>query len=344
MRKPIVAVTLGDPSGIGPELIAKLFTSEARDKSCNCVIVGDPWVWEQAQNLTGLISNVVPVSSFEDVADSEAGQICFLPVNSIERHKLKMAEANPDSGKAVLDVLTICLDAAEKNLIDAICFAPLNKQAMIMAGMPFEDELHFFADYFKVKSYFCEFNTLGDIWTSRISSHVPLKDVTPLVTKERIIEASKLIHESLVKSGVEHPRVAVAGLNPHAGDGGVCGREEIEIIKPAVDALNELGYPVQGPFPADTIFLKVRDGEFHAVVTMYHDQGQIAIKLLGFEKGVTVQGGLPVVITTPAHGTAFDIANKNKANVQATLNAYNLACVMGTAQFNSQLTAQSVAC
>ncbi|WP_328590310.1 4-hydroxythreonine-4-phosphate dehydrogenase PdxA [Veronia nyctiphanis] len=169
-----------------------------------------------------------------------------------------------------------------------------------------------------------------------MSSHIPLKDVKELVTQPRIVEAGKLIYQSLQKTGIERPKVAVAALNPHGGDGGVCGREEIDIIKPAVDELNERGYPVAGPFPADTVFLKVRDGEFDAVVTMYHDQGQIAIKLLGFEKGVTVQGGLPVVITTPAHGTAFDIAGQNKANVNATLNAYNLACVMGTSEFRAR--------
>jgi 4-hydroxythreonine-4-phosphate dehydrogenase len=123
--------------------------------------------------------------------------------------------------------------------------------------------------------------------------------------------------------------VAVAAFNPHGGDGGSCGREEIDIIEPAVRSLREQGYPVDGPFPADTIFLKARDGKYDAIVTMYHDQGQIAIKLLGFEKGVTVQGGLPIPITTPAHGTAYDIAGRNLANVNATRNAFLIACRMG---------------
>ena len=127
------------------------------------------------------------------------------------------------------------------------------------------------------------------------------------------------------------PRVAVAAFNPHGGEGGTCGREEIDIIAPAVRALNAEGLPIDGPFPADTIFLKARDGEYDAIVTMYHDQGQIAIKLLGFSQGVTVQGGLPIPITTPAHGTAYDIAGQGKANVGATAAAFAIACRMGRA-------------
>jgi 4-hydroxythreonine-4-phosphate dehydrogenase len=126
--------------------------------------------------------------------------------------------------------------------------------------------------------------------------------------------------------------VAVAAFNPHGGDGGVCGREEIDIIEPAVAELRASGVPVDGPFPADTIFLKARDGLYQAIVTMYHDQGQIAIKLMGFSKGVTVQGGLPVPITTPAHGTAYDISGKGVADVNATLNAFRIAQRMGAAR------------
>jgi 4-hydroxythreonine-4-phosphate dehydrogenase len=229
----------------------------------------------------------------------------------------------------VLKVLTLCLDAASAGQIDAICFAPLNKQSMKMAGMKFADEMHFVADHLKVSSSLCEFNSLGNLWTSRITSHVPLKDVVLYLTRERIVDAVKLLYDALRLAGFEHPRVAVAALNPHAGEGGTCGREEIDIIAPAVSDANAQGYPVSGPFPADTIFLKARDGQFDGIVTMYHDQGQIAVKLLGFERGVTIQGGLPIPITTPAHGTAFDIAGQNKANVEATVQAFLIACRMG---------------
>ncbi len=155
-------------------------------------------------------------------------------------------------------------------------------------------------------------------------------------TKVAFKDASRLIYNSLYAAGIAKPRVAVAAFNPHGGDGGVCGREEIEIIAPAVAELNAEGVPISGPFPADTIFLKARDGEYDAIVTMYHDQGQIAIKLLGFERGVTVQGGLPVPITTQHMGTAYDIAGENSANVEATRQAFQIACRMG-ATYRSQI-------
>jgi 4-hydroxythreonine-4-phosphate dehydrogenase len=154
--------------------------------------------------------------------------------------------------------------------------------------------------------------------------------VPKYLTRERIVDAATLIYRSLQANGVERPRVAVAGFNPHNGDGGTCGREEIDVIEPAVRELNASGLPVVGPFPADTIFLKARDSEVDAIVTMYHDQGQIAIKLMGFSQGVTVQGGLPIPITTPAHGTAYDIAGRGVANVDATANAFLIACRMGS--------------
>jgi 4-hydroxythreonine-4-phosphate dehydrogenase len=186
-----------------------------------------------------------------------------------------------------------------------------------------------------VTGYFCEFNTLDQLWTARVSSHVPLKDAASYLSRERIVAATRLIYESLRANGVAKPRVAVAAFNPHGGEGGTCGREEIDFIEPAVRELNTGGIAAQGPFPADTLFIKARDGEFDAVVTMYHDQGQIALKLLGFSRGVTVQGGLPVPITTPAHGTAYDIAGQGKANVQATANAFAIACRMSQHQLKT---------
>jgi len=202
------------------------------------------------------------------------------------------------------------------------------------------DELHHFAEYLRVNNYFCEFNTLGDLWTARISSHIPLKDVASHVSVERISAAAQLIYQSLLASGVKAPKVAIAGLNPHNGDGGTCGREEIDVIIPAVQGLQARVWPTSdpfhGPFPADTIFLKARAGEYQAVVTMYHDQGQIAIKLLGFERGVTVQGGLPIPMTTPAHGTAYDIAGQGRANVEATWQAFLLAVRMGAAHVSAR--------
>lgn len=348
--RPIIALTLGDPAGIGAELIARLLAKPEAIQHANLVLVGDAWLWEKGQAIAGV---QVPTDTIHDLSEMASrpntGRPAWLAVDTIDPNEVEMGVAGAAGGKAVLQVLNLCMDAALAGDIDAICFAPLNKQAMKMGGLQHEDELHHFAQYLGVQGYFCEFNTMGELWTSRISSHIPLKEVTQYITQQRITQAAELIYEALRSAGVKAPKVAIAGLNPHNGDGGTCGREEIEIIIPAVQALQARSWPTEapfhGPYPADTIFLKAQAGQFHAVVTMYHDQGQIAIKLMGFSQGVTVQGGMPIPITTPAHGTAYDIAGLGCANVQATWQAMLVAARMGSAyraarasQANHQLT------
>jgi 4-hydroxythreonine-4-phosphate dehydrogenase len=333
---PVVAVTLGDPAGIGAELIAKLLSKPEAMARANVVLVGDPWLWEEGQRIAGESVTTHDVQSLAEVrARTDTTQPAFLAVDSIDPAMVHRGVAEAAGGRSVLKVLDQCMDATLAGEVDAICFAPLNKQAMKIGGMQHEDELHHFAAHLGVTGYFCEFNTLGDLWTSRISSHVPTKDAASYITGERIAQASELIYRSLLASGVARPKVASAAVNPHGGDGGVCGREEVDIIEPAVKALQARSWPTDapfhGPFPADTIFLKAQAGEYQAIVTMYHDQGQIAIKLMGFSRGVTVQGGLPIPITTPAHGTAYDIAGQGKANVEATWQAFQIASRMGAA-------------
>jgi 4-hydroxythreonine-4-phosphate dehydrogenase len=329
---PVVALTLGDAAGIGPELVARLLGQPGITAGANIVLVGDAWLWQQGQLTAGQTVATQGVASLADVRSRADTRLpAFLATDTLEAVQVKPNQAQAACGAAVLQVLNLCMDGAKRGEVDAICFAPLNKQAMKLGGLKHEDELHHFAEYLGVTGYFCEFNTLGDLWTSRVSSHIPLKDAAAMLTKQRIVDAARLIYTSLQASGNANPKVAVAAFNPHGGDGGVCGREEIDIIEPAVAELRAGGVPVDGPFPADTIFLKARDGLYQAIVTMYHDQGQIAIKLMGFSKGVTVQGGLPVPITTPAHGTAYDIAGQGVADVNATLNAFRIACRMGQA-------------
>ena len=332
---PVVALTLGDPAGIGAELIARLLAKPEATALANIVLVGDPWLWQEGQRIAGLTVPTSVVTSFDAVRERDPSRPAFLAVDTIAPEAVHRGRAEAAGGRSVLQVLDRCMDATRAGAVDAICFAPLNKQAMKLGGMQHEDELHHFAQHLGVTGYFCEFNTLGDLWTSRISSHVPLKDVAGYLSIERIEQAATLIYDALRAAGVEAPKVAIAAFNPHGGDGGTCGREEIDIIEPAVRALQARHWPTPapfaGPYPADTIFLKAQRGEYQAIVTMYHDQGQIAIKLLGFSRGVTVQGGLPIPITTPAHGTAYDIAGLGQANVEATWQAFQIACRMGRA-------------
>ncbi|VTU46391.1 4-hydroxythreonine-4-phosphate dehydrogenase 2 (plasmid) [Variovorax sp. SRS16] len=333
---PVVALTLGDPAGIGAELIARLLARPETTALANVVLVGDRWLWEDGQRIAGVRVATDEVRTLAEVrARTDITRPALLEVRSIDPAAVHRGQAGAPGGRSVLQVLDQCMDATLAGDIDAICFAPLNKQAMKIGGLQHEDELHHFAEHLGVTGYFCEFNTLGDLWTSRISSHVPLKDVANYLSIERIEQAAALIYRSLRDNGVAEPRIAIAAFNPHAGDGGVCGREEIDIIIPAVARLQARRWPsaspFHGPFPADTIFLKAQAGEYQAIVTMYHDQGQIAIKLMGFRRGVTVQGGLPIPITTPAHGTAYDIAGQGKADVEATWQAFRIASRMGAA-------------
>ena len=330
MTKPVVAVTFGDASGIGPELVAKLLGKPDAAAAARIVLVGDAWVWAEGQRIAGTGTKVRTIGDWRE-ARAHDGEILFLEMDTVAKSDIVPAQATAAAGRGARLALTACLDAVKAGQADAVCFAPLNKLAMKKGGMAFEDELHFFADYLGVTDYFCEFNTLGTLWTSRISSHVPLADIPKYVTRERIQAAARLTFETLKRAGFAEPRVAVAALNPHGGEGGTCGREEIDIIEPAVRELNAQGLPIQGPYPADTIFLKARAGALDSIVTMYHDQGQVAVKLLGFERGVTVQGGLPAPITTPAHGTAFDITGQGNANAEAMTQAFLLAAKMASA-------------
>lgn len=342
---PVVALTLGDPAGIGAELIARLLAKPEAVQQANLVLVGDVWLWEQGQRIAGVQVATTPLASLAAARGrSDTRLPAFVAVDTITQAEVIQGQVGAAGGRSVLQVLNQCMDAALAGDIDAICFAPLNKQAMKLGGLRHEDELHHFAEYLGVAGYFCEFNTLGNLWTSRISSHVPLKDVASYLSVERIQQAAELIYQALRASGFATPKVAIAGFNPHNGDGGTCGREEIDTIIPAVQALQARDWPTpapfHGPFPADTIFLKAQAGEYQAIVTMYHDQGQIAIKLLGFSRGVTVQGGLPIPITTPAHGTAYDIAGQGKASVEATWQALLIASRMGAAH-RAQTTSTS---
>jgi 4-hydroxythreonine-4-phosphate dehydrogenase len=243
------------------------------------------------------------------------------------------SEASVIGGRYCLDTLKIALELTAAKTTNAVLFGPLNKTSLHMAGMDHNDELHWFAELLGFTGPFCEFNVLDKLWTSRVTSHVALSAVPGMLTQERVVEAIRLIDTALKRSGLKTPRIGVCGLNPHNGDNGSFGREELDIIGPAVKTAQAQGMAADGPYPGDTIFLKVQGdaSAFDAVVTMYHDQGQIAIKLLGFSRGVTVQGGLPIPITTPAHGTAYDIAGQGKANVEATWQALRIASRMGAA-------------
>jgi 4-hydroxythreonine-4-phosphate dehydrogenase len=323
-----VGLLLGDASGIGPELTAKLLAGGDLAPDLTTVVIGDPCVLERGAAAAGVELDLPLVPS----PTSDPGTAVLLQGPPIDPEAAPVGEATAAAGLAVLDTFRHALDLARDGDLDAICFAPCNKQAMHMGGLAFEDELRFFVDHLKVAGPVGEINATDRLATTRVTSHVPLRAVADLITGDGVLAATRLADATLRQAGNAHPRIAVCGLNPHAGDGGIFGCEEIDVIAPAIERARREQIAASGPYPSDTVFIRARDGEFDAVVTMYHDQGQIAMKLMGFERGITILAGLPIPITTPAHGTAFDIAGRGIARLDAMRNAYLTACQMAKAR------------
>ena len=321
--KPRVGILLGDHSGIGPEIIVKLLSRIERQRLTGVLVIGERWAFEDAQRMVGVNLGLAPMTSSDQFKTFSGPG--FVETNFLRPSEFTPARATAQAGASAIQSLKLAIDYAKRGCIDAICYAPLNKQAMHMAGLGFPDELKFLAHELCHTGDSGEINVLGNAWTSRVTSHVPLSEVSRLITPESIQKAIRLIHHTMKKSGMNTPRIAVAALNPHGGEGGNFGREEIDVIRPTILKAAANGLNIDGPFPSDTVFLKLKEGLFDAVVTMYHDQGQIAMKLMGFQRGVTIAAGLPIAITTPAHGTAFDIVGQGKADPGAMIEAFKLA-------------------
>ena len=210
---PVVALTLGDPAGIGAELIARLLARPEATQNANVVLIGDPWLWSWGQQVAGVSVATEGIASLAEARGrTDTARPAFVAVDSIAQADVNVGQVGPAGGRSVLRVLDTCMDATLAGFVDAICFAPLNKQAMKLGGLKHEDELHHFAEYLGVTGYFCEFNTLGHLWTSRVSSHIPLKDAASFLSVARIQSATRLIHQSLRAAGVAQPRVAVAEI------------------------------------------------------------------------------------------------------------------------------------
>jgi len=325
-EKPVIGLVQGDPAGIGPELMVKLLSQPEVTDRGSIVIIGDPSVIERGEKVVGTRVPRQHISSYN--ARQAASGILHLDI-SIEGIKdVQSCKVSAAGGKSSLLGLETAFKLSKESLIDGICFMPFSKESMHLGGNPFMDEIGFARDFFGIDTAASEFNIAHGMWNGRVTSHVPMKDVPGMLSEERICQSIELAHNTLKLAGYERPRIVVAAYNPHAGDGGLMGQEEIEFIRPAVERMQQRQLCVAGPFPADTIWLKVRNGEYDVVVTMYHDQGQIAIKLLGFDQGVSMLAGLPVPVTTPAHGTAFDISGTNVANLDPARNAFMMCCDM----------------
>lgn len=325
--KATIALVQGDAAGIGSELLAKLLDDDQVQTRANILIVSDERVFRTGCEITGLSPSVRVISRIDDM-DFSDGLPNLLDVPVVDPQDVPLGKVSVAAGGAVLQCFGKALDLAQAGTVDGVCFMPFNKEAMHRAGLGAEDELQWAKKHLSYQGHVGEFNVIDGMWNARVTSHVPLRDVADLLTIDRIVASIAFADLTMKEAGFDEPRIAVAALNPHAGDGGQMGREEIDVIAPAVERARELKILADGPFPSDTLYIKVRDGQYDCAVSMFHDQGQIAIKLLGFHMGVTVLGGLPVPVTTPAHGTAFDIVGTNSARVEPSRRAFMMACDM----------------
>jgi 4-hydroxythreonine-4-phosphate dehydrogenase len=286
MKKPRIALTVGDPAGIGPEIVAKAAADPRVRERCEPIIFDTP----TASHVT-------------------------------------MGRVSPEAGRAAYDTIVRAVQAASTGEVDGIATAPVSKTAFAKAGLPWKGHTDLLAHLCGTSRVAMMFHA-PELKVVLITVHVPLKDVPSLLTQTRVEQTIELTNEALPQFGIETPRIAVAGLNPHAGEGGVLGDEDDEVLAPAVNAARQRGINVTGPWPADTVFVRASRGEFDCVLACYHDQGLIPVKLLSFGHAVNVTIGLPIIRTSVDHGTAFDIAGKDVADPGSMIEAVLLAARM----------------
>ncbi len=319
-----IGLLLGDPAGVGPEIAAKLLAREADRDDLRFIVIGT----EAALGAGAAVAGVdlkLPTYKAGQAIPATAPRQVLLRIDDADATDIRAGEASRAAGLFTLRSLRAAVDAVKSGQIDAIVYAPLNKHAMNLAGFAEIDEMHYLAGLFGVRHFFSELNVLDKLWTVRATSHVPLGEVASSLTTDLVIDATRLGVATMKLAGLPPPRIAVAGLNPHAGDGGTIGREDIEVIQPAVEALRREGLDIHGPVSPDIVMTVAYRGAYDLVVTMYHDQGQIALKALGFTRVVTLLGGLPVPAITASSGSAYDITGRNQASPEGLIAACALA-------------------
>lgn len=331
-RRPILGITMGDAAGVGPEIIVMALSREDIRGICRPLVIGDAATMEEAVEIVGFPNRVIALRKASD-ARFEAEVIEVLDLANIDLGKLTRGVVDPTNGRAAYEYVRRAIELALAGGIDAVVTAPLNKEAMNAAGCHYSGHTEILAELCETEDV-AMMLVAGELRVSHVTTHVSLREACDLVKKERILKVIELTAGALKRMGIDRPTIAVAAMNPHAGEGGLFGREEIEEIEPAVEEAKRLGYHVTGPMPPDTIFFRAVKGreigrsQFDAVVAMYHDQGHIPIKLLGFFDGVNVTLGLPIVRTSVDHGTVFGKAGKGTANPASMVEAIKLAAKM----------------
>jgi 4-hydroxythreonine-4-phosphate dehydrogenase len=335
MLKPFIGISMGDPAGIGPEIIVKALLKRSVYTQCKPIVVGDAGVIKQAVDFLNVTLKVNGISNVRD-AKSKYGAIDVVDLANFSQ-KVAYGKVSAEAGKAAFESIVRVIELAMKGEVDATVTAPINKEAINLAGFHFSGHTEIYAHYTGTKKYamLLVHNNLRII---HVSTHVSLRQACDCVQKERIIEVTRLLHDACRGFGIAKPQIAVAGLNPHSGDNGLFGWEEEKEIIPAIEEMQREGFTVEGPVPPDTLFSKAIGGMYDGCVAMYHDQGHIPFKVFGFKwnksrkrldvEGVNITLGLPIIRVSVDHGTAFEIAGKGIASEKAMLTSIDYAIKM----------------
>ena len=323
MKKPLIAVPLGDPAGIGPEIVAKSIADRELFKIADCIVVGDKKVVENAVKITGedLAVNVV-----EDPAEGDwrEGVLNLIDLDNIDMEKFEFGKVSGMCGKAAFGYIKKSIELALAGKADAVATTPINKESLRAGEINFIGHTEIFGALTGTEDPLTMFETNG-MRVFFLTRHLSLREMLDKITKDRIIDYVIRCTEALRRLGVTEGTMAVAGLNPHSGEHGLFGWEEVNEITPAVEELKKMGYNVAGPVPADSVFHQAALGRYNSVLSLYHDQGHIATKTLDFDRTIAITNGMPILRTSVDHGTAFDIAGKGIAGAVSMKEAIRLA-------------------
>ena len=332
--RPLVGISVGDPAGIGPEITAKALSLPEIYSLCRPLVVGEAETMKDAIRFSGLDLKTRSVQSPED-GIYQVGTIDIFDLRNIDGRSIRYKRVSSETGKASFEYVKKVIDLAMNKEVDATVTGPINKEAINLAGFHYAGHTEIYADFTHTKDY-AMMLLHGNFRVIHVSTHVSLREACERVKRDRVYRVIRIGFETLKRLGVDPPRIGVAGLNPHAGESGLFGREEIEEIEPAVKEAREEGLAVEGPVPPDTVFSKMQGGQYDLVVVMYHDQGHIPTKLLGFQydektktwgsiSGINITCGLPIIRVSVDHGTAFGKAGEGRANPESMIQALQIA-------------------
>jgi 4-hydroxythreonine-4-phosphate dehydrogenase len=330
-KRPLLAITMGDPAGIGPEVILKALRQGKVYEQARPLVVGDARILQRAQAWVGSSPLALEIVSKPEQGRYEAGTVTILDLRNADPALIPPGQISGVAGKAAVEYVFTACDLALAGDVDAVVTAPLNKEAMHLGGYKYPGHTELLAERTAAKRV--SMLLVGPkLRVVHVSTHVSLQEAIRRVTRARVREVIEIAQQSCLALGIANPRIAVAGLNPHASEGGLFGNEEAAEVAPAIADARADGLNVSDPMPPDTIFLRAVKGEFDIVVAMYHDQGHIPMKLLAFDSGVNVSMGLPIIRTSVDHGTAFDIAGTGKAREESMVQAIEVAVQMAHAK------------